>query len=58
MRKIFLTILTFAPFVLAAQVERIYEFSRFRYGVEFGFETFTGKTVEIPQIRENSTVYI
>lgn len=57
MKKIFLTILIFAPLVLAAQVERKYEFPRFRYGVEFGFETFAGNKVEIPQIRENKSAY-
>lgn len=57
MKKIFLTILLFSPLILAAQVERTHEFSRLRYGIEVGMETFMGKTIDIPQIRESRSAY-
>jgi len=55
MKKIFLTFMVFVPLVLVAQTERIHEFSRFRYGVEIGLESFAGDKVDIPQIRENQS---
>lgn len=45
------------PLVLMSQVEHTYEYPRFRWGAEFGFETTAGKAVDMPQIRQNKSAY-
>jgi hypothetical protein len=45
------------PLILSAQAERIFEYPRFRWGVEVGFESFSGEAIKMPQIRENKSGY-
>ena len=51
-KKIWL-ILLFFPLALLAQKEKTHEFPRLRWGIEAGIETFDGKILKNPNIREN-----
>lgn len=52
-----LIILIFLPLVLSAQTKLSYEYPRFRWSAELGFEATAGKPVKMPQIRENKSAY-
>ncbi|MDR1652369.1 MAG: outer membrane beta-barrel protein [Prevotellaceae bacterium] len=56
-KKKILTLILFAPLALAAQVQHTHEYSRLRWGIEVGFEAFSGDAITIPQIRESRSGY-
>ena len=57
MKKEILLILFFLPLMLFAQEKKMYEFSRFRLGIEAGSDMFNGQTVKNINIRESQSYY-